>query len=422
MEFSKVRDVFDYHCRHLKIDRDIVRKLERYKIEFISKNEQHISFFGSNLIGCYAVRFTQGDRDKIFHDLLKIDEKDVDKELDKIIPKKKFNVAGDNANLALIWLCHAIYRSTIDDKDKENGMAICIEILQYKFFTSRLWRHWRYPCPVQEAEATLAALNNKFIIKQKGSWNNYFRSMALHFINPETSPHFETIKSMSKDLNFSSGSKSYDRNNTEKQCTAYMATDIQSRIRDMLKNIYDIWKNVHEKGKKITTQSKLSILEGEASFKDDFNRKTKLNQYIHSVASDRNSFIKSELVEIIVKALPTMPEHYFYRVLEYIPDNYKNAKISDLLDLIIEHAIKYLSVNNELSRNQNDIAYLLSKMKGTYSSSRSNDVMLMRVRKKTEDLVQIAANTKAPAFISATRTGVLLYILLRTFTISYYSS
>ena len=417
MEFKLVRDVFDYHCRHLKIDRDLIKRLERYKIEFISKNDQHISFFGGNLVGCYAVRFTQSDRDKIFYDILKIDERDIDKECDKLISKKRFNVAGDNANLALIWLCHAIYRSNLDRKDKENGMAICIEIMQYKFFTSRLWRHWRYPCPINEAEATLAALNNKFIIKQKGSWNNYFRYMSLHFTNLETTPHARVIEKMDKDLNLENAKDNY-----EKQVTAYMATDLQSRTRDMLKNIYDIFLKIHNQGKRITAQSKLSVLEGEASLKDDFNRKTKWNQYIHSVASDRNSFIKSELVEIIVKALPTMPEHYFYRVLEYIPENHKSKEIADLLDIIIEHAIVYLSTNNELNRNQDDIAYLLTKMKGIYSSSRTNDTLVLKVRKKTESMVSVAANTKAPAFISATRTGILLYILLRTFTMNYYSN
>lgn len=415
MQPTKIKDVFDIACKNLNIDNNLVKKLERFKIEFITKNKDHAEFFGGNLTGCYNVKFTPSDRDKIFYDILQIDEKDVDKDNDKFIPKKHYNVAGDNANLALVWLTHAIRKSNLPEKDKRNAESIAMEILQYKFYTSRLWVHWRYQCSIAESEATLAALNNKFIIKQKGSWNKVFRDRGLEITDPVSSIHKDTINEMKKDITLK-GDKG--------PSVAYLLTDTQSRIRDMLKNIFDVFLKVHDSGRKITSQSKISVFEGEKSFKDDTNIQSKLNQYLHSIIVDKNSFIKSDLADLIIKTLPTMSPKLFFITLDYLSDKYTthDNSIKDLLDKTLEHCITYLSVNNELRRNQNDISFLLSKMKGIYSSSRSQDPLLIEVRDLMEKIVKEATRSKVPAQIAATRSGVLLYILLRVFTMNYYSN
>ena len=413
MQPNCVKDVFDIECKNLKIDNTLIKKLERYKIEFITKNKDHAEFFGGNLIGCYNVKMTPTDRDKIFYDILKIDERDVAKQNDRFIPKKYYNVAGDDFNLALVWLAHAIRRSDLPEKDKINGEAICMEILQYKFFTSRLWKHWRYQCSIAESEATLASLNNKFAIKQKGSWNKVIRDRALEIVDREKSIHKDTISYMKKDIALK-GEKD--------PSVAYLLTDTQSRIRDMLKNIFDVFLNVHEQGKKITGQSKIQVFEGEKSFKDDINLHTKLGQYLHAIVPDKNSFIKKELTDLIIKTLPTMSPKLLNNTLLYVSDKYsdKNTIIPELLDKILEHCITYLSVNNDLRKNKNDISFLLSKMKGIFSSSRSTDPLLLEIRDNTEKLVVEATKTKIPAQVAATRTGLLLYILLRVFTMNYY--
>lgn len=416
MEYpTTIKEVFDNACRHLEINHDLIRRLERYKIEFITKNKSHAEFFGSNLTGCYPVKYTPLDRDKLFYDILKIDEKDIDKSCDRIIPKKQYNVAGDNGNLALVWLAHSIRKSSLPEKDKVNGQAICMEIMQYKFFTSRLFRHWKYPCTVAEAEATLAALNNKFIIKQKTSWNQYFRDRAEEVIDPKSKVHNETLDSMSVDM----------RKPGEKgQSTAYLITDMQSRIRDMLKNIFNVFLQVHDSGKKISGQSKVGVFEGETSLKDDIKSQTKYTQYLHTITPDKFSFVKVDLGEVITRAIPTINEKAFYTTLYFISKEYNNnqSKIPELLDLVLEQAFTYLSVNNDYHRNKDDLSYLLSKMKGIYSSSRSQDKQLHEVRERMEKLVKDATKSKVPAVIASTRTGVLLYILLRVFTMNYYSN
>ena len=407
-EPRSIKEVFDLACKHLVVDERLVHKLEVMKTSFITKNRDHAQFFGGNLIGCYNVKFTPIDRERIFHDILGIDEKDVSKGCDKLIPKKYYQVAGDPCNLALVYIAHVILISSLSERLKENGAAIALELLQYKFITSRMWVHWQYQCSVGEAEATLAALNNKFAIKQKGSWGKLFRDRALDIIYHL---HSNTLKTMSPDI--SSKGK-------EAASVAYIITDTQTRIRSMLVNIYGIFINIHNQGKKISGDSKLALFDGEVELKDDINIKNKYSSYLFDILKDRNSLIKDQLIDIISSAVPVMNPTTLIKVLEYIPKEIsKNKKMTQWVDDIIEHAFSYLG--QDINRHRDDLGYLLSRMKGIYTSSRSQDPLLIRIRQDTEKLVKHAAQVKTPAQIAAVRTGLLMYLLLRAFTMSYFS-
>ena len=73
-------------------------------------------------------------------------------------------------------------------------------------------------------------------------------------------------------------------------------------------------------------------------------------------------------------------------------------------------------------KNKSDLPGLLSKMKGVYTSSRSTDEELLNIRENVEKWVTLATKNSSPAVVAATRTGLLLYILLRTFTMQHYTS
>lgn len=416
MEDRLTRDVFDDVCKNLKIDKSLIKKLIRYKVEFITKSEEYSEFFGGNLIGCYNVRFTDVDREKWFGDILNIDESQVDKRLDKLIPKKYLIVAGDNMNISCVWLAHSIYNSKLSDKDKEVGMAIAMEVMQYKFITSRLWQHWRYTCSKIEAENTIAKLSNKYSIKRKGSWNNVIHDRALDIINVKSSIHNNTIKYMDKD---------YFPNGSEGQCVAYLINDTQSRIRDMLKNIYNVFITNHKEEKMIQSDNKMSTFDGEEELKTEITNQSKYIQYINAILPDYNSFMKSQLYDVIVKSNTTMSPKYLRQSLEYISKHYNEGstgiKLATTVNNLMEYTFSYLSTNNEFTRKGNDLSWVLGKMKGIISSSRAVDENLFKIRKDIEDIVKIATKTNSKPNIAATRTGVILYIVLRTLTMSYFS-
>ena len=65
---SYIRDVFENECKNLKIDMRLAKAIQRYAMGFVTKNDEHIQFFGSILIGVHKVRFTDDDRLPLYRD------------------------------------------------------------------------------------------------------------------------------------------------------------------------------------------------------------------------------------------------------------------------------------------------------------------------------------------------------------------
>ena len=62
------------------------------------------------------------------------------------------------------------------------------------------------------------------------------------------------------------------------------------------------------------------------------------------------------------------------------------------------------------------------RLRNQLMASRSSDPTVLKLREWTEKLVRNAVKTRNQPVIASVRTGVLLYVALRTLTKSYYSS
>ena len=119
-----------------------------------------------------------------------------------------------------------------------------------------------------------------------------------------------------------------------------------------------------------------------------------------------------------------MPVKLFTETLNWMSDNAKVSRSNDIEDVINEtliHAFDYFSQNRSVIQNTSDLPAMLFRLRGVYMSSRSTDAALLQLRAKTEKLVQIATGNKNQSNLASTRTGVLLYIVLRAFTMKHYA-
>lgn len=403
-----VKTIFDDECANLEIGPKIVKRLNQYYHAFISKNEDHIKFFGGNLLGVEVVRFTDADRSKWFDEILEVVDGPLEDRL-LALPtiNAEFFVSSDTMNLSCIWLAHAIFNSArLNDAQKHEAMVNTMLVLQIKFFTSRYFRHFRYPADRATAEATYAQLSFKYAIKVHGSWAAYLVARSEEIISKE-SIHYKTITEMNDDFK-----------------VVYALNDIQGRIRDMLKNIYDVFLTVHRQGVKISTTSSVVEYDGVEVLKDKTKNLTAYIRYINAVITDKNSFIREELLVVIEKLMHTASPKLFRESLAYMSDNYRQngaKEIEQSLEEILLHSFDYLTQNKALIRNSTDLAGLLSKIRGVYTSSRSSDPVLLSIREKVEKIVSHATGNKNSSIIASVRTAVCLYIVLRSFTMKHYS-
>jgi hypothetical protein len=414
MKDKNIKSIFDDVCSHLVIDRTLAQAIERYRLGFVSKNADHAEFFGGNLTGTSNVFFTEADREKWFETILKTDEDLLKPRCNEIIDPLYYHVASDVMNLSCVWLAHAFYRNgRLSEKQKKDAMISIFQVMQYKFITSRMYRHWKYPCDKAIAEATLAAMSNKYLIKAKGSWNAVLYDRAAEIADLKHGIHKDTIIKMDIDISKNGGS------------VAYLINDTQGRIRDMLKNIYGLFLDIHSQGLKISSSSAIINLDGTDELKDKVKAQSTYKRYLLSIIPDANSFIKQELLNIVNQSNPTMNPALLVDTLKWISDHYQTrntVELDETIDLIMTHVLTYMSTHSEMMKNKNDISGLLSTMKGVYTAPRATDPDLLKIRKKVEKIIITATNNRTPAVVAAVRTGTLIYILLRTFTMKYYST
>jgi hypothetical protein len=409
MRDKSIKAIFDEECAHIKINRDFIKKLVNLEASFVNKKQEHVEFFGGALTGVQVVRFTDDDRNKLFIDILEVNDLDLEERVHRLPAIETHRiVSSDIFNIACIWIMHAIENSSYLDKDlKEEGKIRICSYLQYKFLTSRLFRHFRYPADAEIAAATYSSLSYKYALKVHGSWGAALRARAESVI-AEDSIWRDVIKNMNNDTR-----------------VVQMLNDVQGRIRDMLKNIASVHYEMAERGVKIMRSSSLVETDGEMILKDKSKSMSNYLRYINSIITDKNSFIRQELVDVVCSVMPTMSPSNLVKVLEWSSINYRHLsdnQVEKTVELIMEHVFEYLTGNKSALANKGDLTGLLSKIRGIYMSSRSSDEMLIKIREASEHLVKTATKIKDPSSIAATRTGFMLYVILRTFTMQHYSN
>ena len=404
-----IKTIFNEECRDLLIDTNLLKRLKQYQINFVNRNQEHSEFFGGNLTGVQVVRFLPSDRDRWFDEVIEVNDGPLGEKL-LALPEvnKDWYVSSDTMNISCIWLAHVIFNNKkFSNEERHEGLINIFLILQYKYLTSILYHWFRYPADRATAEATYAQLSYKYAIKIYGSWIALLTARAEEIIS-ESSIHYKTLKYMHDDHD-----------------VIYMLNDTQGRIKDILKNIYAVFDRVHKSGARIATTSSVMIdHEGEEILKDRSHHLAIYTRYLNTIISDKNGFIKSELTDIIEKLMHTMPSKIFLMTLEWMSNNYRQSganEVEEVLNEVLVYAFSFIADNKELIKKESDLAILLSKLKGSFMASRNSDEALMSLKDKCEKIVVKATANHNDSVISATKTGVLLYCVLRSLTMKYYS-
>lgn len=404
-----IKELFDERVK-VKFDRKLMKKIYKFQLEFISKNEDHMAFFGGNLTGVHVLRFTDKDFNYFYQDIIKIDPNDVKENLKYV---KELNldwkIVTDVFNLTTMYMVHRFYTSPLLSKrDREKAAADTCMLFNYRTICGIITDRFRYPADHRIASKTYENLSNRFLIKQLGNWQEVLEYRSKDNVS-KTSTHLKTIEKFN-DL----------------YGVRYLITDNFGRISDMIKNIYREFINVHQQGDRIGSENMTEFGEGGVEeFKDKVTGFQVYNDYIFSILSDRNSFIKPELLNIVSKTIPTASARQTEKVLVYLSENYyevKNIKLfEDFINKCLEHSFNYLEVNGMLLKSNYDLSNILVKLKGMYMSSRSTEVILSDIRDLGETIVKDATNKTNSQLISSVRSAIILYIFLRSFTKDHYN-
>ena len=402
---ENIKSVFDRHGAHISFDEELAKRIERYKFEYVNRNDDHIRFFGSNLIGVYPVRFKTADKLDWTVDLLELEEAEVKADVVKLPTINKKWVRGtDVMNLSCLYLVHRFANSKLPIREREQVMFDTLMVLHFKLISSLMAHFFPYPVDERIAQAVYDELSLKYALKQHGSWMAVLEDRCRDILKP-TSIHYRALQNFNNDA-----------------AIQYMVTDIQGRLRSIVKNLWVVLAKVRDRDSKNLKTKTMIELEGElvvASLERQFGP---YKLYLDKIAPDIISFIKPELIDIICDLMPTMPKAVLIELLRiHVALCSKNNKQALALNnLVLVHVFDQFVKDRTLQKNVKDLGALLKHMRSLYTASRSKgDVEVMR--NIGEAIIRKHLRSKNDSVIAATRTGLLLYIVLRTFARDYYS-
>lgn len=401
---ASIKTIFDSHGSHVKFDKDLARKVTVYKKSFVNKNDDHIQFFGSNLTGVYPVRMTATDEMEWVVDILGLDSAEVKKEV-KALPTINENwIRGtDVFTLSCFWMAYRWLASNLGVKEKEQTLVDTIMVLHFRLVSSIMVHYFKYEVNKAIAQAVYDRLSLKFRLKAEGSWYGLLEYRSKDLLGV-ASIHLKTLQNFSPD-----------------EAIQYMITDTQGRMRDVVKNLWAVLDEVRQESKQSVNRSMID-LDGDLAVRDVQSKLGSYKDYLMMVSVEAPAFIKEDLIELICDTMDTMPKTEFIDALKLVVvlRNNKNKDINEMLDLTLVHVFEQFAKDRSLQRSINDLPVLIAHMRSLYTSPRSKGDVL-KLRSGIEKLLKKYLKIKNHNNASAVRTGVLLYIVLRTFAKDFYS-
>lgn len=403
-DFPILTSAFTAAAGNIEPTQRLARAISSFLVRLQTCNDDHINFFGGNLLGTDRIRFLDTDRAKWFDDILQIDE-DYLRECVHAVPyiDKDWKVGADVFNLSCVWVVHQFYKSPqAKDPVIYQAMIDTLVILQFRFISSIYSQYFPRLVDKAAAEATYAAFTLKFNIKRMGSWGEILRDRAESFINYE-SPHVHALKTFQPD----------DK-------VVYIVTDMQTRTRKTIKDQYNVLDKVRSGNLRIqTTQSTLTI-DGDKIIKDHVNVFNNAKQYLFDVSGNEASFIKRPLVDVVLNLMSTTSEQAFLDVLKMMcnePVGSHRDEVEWMLEHTLIHAFDYIARNRI---RFNDVGIILVKLRAMYMSSKSTDPILLELRERIEKYAKANSHLKSPAALASVRTAIMLYCLLRAISSNQY--
>lgn len=402
---KNILDVFNNKAK-IPIDKDLIKRLQHFEQSFVHRNQEHIDFFGGTLLGVNKVRFLPNDWENWFDNVLRIDDIELRVALHNLPTiNKKFKVSSDVMNISCIWLCHAIYASTLPENLKHQGMVDALLIFQYKVLTSRIAKDFRYTANKETMIAVYANMSLKYDIKAHGSWGALLIARAEDVIS-ESSIHKNAIRTFNDDKEI-----------------LYCVTDMQTRIRSIINNYWEMINEVRASDTKIIQASSMITNDQGLSMLDLHRSIPVYKDYLHSVVSERTNFIKDEIIKIVSVAMTTMSPIFLREVLEYMSDKYllDDGLIENVINDVIIHA--FTSIKDDFTGTMKlpDLPFIVRKLRGVYQSSKSTDQNLLQLRINVDKMITRKLKGRSIAAVAAVRVGLMLYLVIRAFAKKSYS-
>lgn len=411
MQYKNLKELFDAYFKHVKFDKALAVDFRDYLSEFITRNDQHIRFFGSTLVGVYKCVFTPADKNRIWGNILEIDRLDFANNY-RLLPSidKNHKVECDETNMLFLYL---LYRFKKDGKLNEAAYiqiaTIILMIMQIKFITSMINWDYKYLVDKDLAVTVNNQLSRKFILRRYDSWKEVLNYRAHSWITDTDRKGWGRIAPVLRTFG------------DDHECKA-VVVGVHGKCNATRIAYNAVFHDVYENEKTIQSRSMMGEVEGDAAFLDKVSVINSYVDYGLQTCRNKDQLIKDDLVSIVLANSAGVTYKSLFLALKYITQNVDNRKTPQVR-LFVERSLVFCL--NYMRREKIDPSHLLTvfkSVKGGISSARSADKLLLDCRESGDFVVEqaIHANKLSHTF-TAIRTSLTMYILLRALTRKHYT-
>jgi hypothetical protein len=93
-----LKQLLDEAFKDVKFDVKLAKAINSYQLNYVNRNQEHLEFFGSNLLGVHVIRFKDSDVMRLFDDVLKVDYYDITDNVKDVVYLSSVNVVWTNRN------------------------------------------------------------------------------------------------------------------------------------------------------------------------------------------------------------------------------------------------------------------------------------------------------------------------------------
>lgn len=405
---NTLKSVFEDAFRDIPIDAALVKKLRAFERRFVNKNEDHVAFFGGNLLGTPRMRWMPADTNMFFGDLLEIDDLALEENVHSLPDiNPEWKRASNILNLSCAYLLHAIMHSDkLTAAQRQDGMTASMEIMLCKQLGSLMSNNWPFPPDPALAMAAYAELSRKFAIKRAGSWGKLIKERAEEICSAR-----------------SVWRRTYERFDKDKVVGDFVA-DVHGRLKEIVKSYNEVFYRVKRQGDRIgTDQSFMDRGDGLEVLERTSNQAAFLH-YIHEIIGDRNNFVKEELVRIVATQMHTMRPEFLIDTLEWVSDHHRrrgDKLVEPLVDEVMFYVFNLITTDRTNLSGRRGLTQLMPKLRALFMASRMADPTLLKTKALSEEIVRKAIKSRTDSVVASVRTGLQLYIVLRCLTKDHYS-
>lgn len=392
-----------------EFNKDKLSQVANFYIDFIHKNDDHVNFFGSNLIGVYPIRFQSEDTNILIDDIAEIiDFASLKKDLhsNKEIEPSRM-ISGNPLNHILPWMAHMFYTSKkLSAKDREVGALICVHLMQIKFLTGLDARYFPYRGNEDLALALSEELTKKSLIKKFGSWKALVEYRSENFIDR-------------KGVWYDVVSKYDDDRRVVK-----FINDVQSRVRKGYGGLTGKFHKLKEQEARIQASKAFSNINGDIALREYELDVNKFRTRIATIVQYPNDLIKQELIDQILGLINTANEKHLKATLLFISENIDGRKKKFDMLPEIEGLTRYIFdfiKKNDLKTD--DIIGNMLKFRKKFRSHGTSDPNVIAIKEKMDDILgETLKKISHEGTLSAAKVSVILYLTLRILVIGYYEN